>query len=661
MPPLTKLFEPIAIGSLTLKNRIVMPPITTLYDYEGGSRYVDFFAERARGGAGMITINLQALYPGRAGRSGFVPDASVDERGALTINHDAYIPRLRRLTHAIREHGCRACVQLAVYGFWARGGYGAPAEELSPSGVLIEGPQFRPELDRLSFIKQGRPAAVEELRLIQAEVARAAVRALDAGFEVVQLQMLGGNLLSRFLSPLTNRRTDQYGGSLENRARMAIETLRAIRSAIGPEVPLLCRINGDDLMPGGMTPPDYQPLVPMLEDAGIDAIDVMPGWYETRRPVNQMCVPRGAFVYASEALRQVARVPVSANVRITDPVLAERILQEGRADMIAICTPLMADPEWPLKAQAGRIDQIRLCTGCCSCWSDLAGQRKPIGCSVNARAGMEAVYTTPPAAVPKRVVVVGGGPAGMEAARVAALRGHRVTLFERKAALGGQLVYAALPPHKEEWGTFTTYLSSQLRTLGVTVRLGVKAGADDVLAEQPDAVIVATGARPARPVIPGIDLPHVCSCVDVLTGKRPAGSRVVVVGGGCNGTETAEFLAERGRDVTVIEIRPDVALDVDFWNRWVLMDRLAAMPVRVIVGAQVDLITPDAVRVVVAGRSPECVAADSVVYAVGSQPYNALRYDLEGRVADLYVIGDCDTPQRVRQAVDAGFRAGVAI
>ena len=442
MPPLTRLFEPLTLRSVTLRNRIVMPPITTLYDYEGGSRHLEFFAERARGGAGMITINLQALYPGRAGRSGFVPDASVAEKGALAINHDAYIPRLRRLTAAIREHGCRAGVQLAVYGFWAKGGYGAPAEEMSPSGVLLEGPQYRPELDRLSFIKQGRQAGVEELHLIQQEVARSAVRALESGFEVVQLQMLGGNFLSRFLSPLTNRRTDEYGGPLENRARMALETIRAIRAAIGPDVPLSCRINGDDLLPGGMTPDDYLPLVPMLEDAGIDAIDLMPGWYETRRPVNQMSVPRGAFVYVSDAIKRVARVPVSANIRITDPVLAESILHDGRADLIAICTPLMADPEWPRKAQAGALEDIRPCTGCCNCWSDLAGHRRPIGCSVNARAGMETVYTVTPAAKAKHVVVVGGGPAWMEAARVAASRGHRVTLFERKRTLGGQLRFA---------------------------------------------------------------------------------------------------------------------------------------------------------------------------------------------------------------------------
>ncbi|MCX6550669.1 MAG: FAD-dependent oxidoreductase [Acidobacteria bacterium] len=660
MPTLTKLFEPITIGSLRLKNRIVMPPITTLYDYEGGPRHTAFFAERARGGAAMIVINLQALYPGRAGKSGWVPDESVLERGALTINHDLYVPRLRVLTQALHEHGCMAAVQLAVYGFWARGGYGAPAEELSPSGVRLEGPQYRPGLERLSFVREGRPATIDELHEIQEEVASAAVRAVKAGFDAVQLQALGGNFISRFLSPVTNRRTDEYGGPLRNRARMLVETVAAIKRAIGPTFPLLCRINGDDLIPGGMGPADYQQLVPMIEDAGVHAIDLMPGWYETRQPVNQMCVPRGAFVYAAEAMKKVARVPVSANIRITDPLLAERILADGRADLISICTPLVADPEWPNKAREGRLDDIRRCTGCCNCWSDLAGSRKPIGCSVNARAGMETTYTVTPAAPSRNVWIIGGGPGGMEAARVAAERGHRVTLVERHSELGGQLLYAEIPPHKGEWRVFTTYLTTQLKKLNVTVKLGVEATAAGIVAARPDVVILATGARPARLVMPGADLPHVVSFLDVLTGKVEAGARVVVIGGGCNGSETAEFLHSQGRHVTLVELRAEMALDIDFWNRWVLLDRLVESGMRMIVNARPEAITADGVRIVVDGRV-EVIPADTVVYAVGSRPYNPLQQALEGQGPEVFVVADCDEAQRVRQAVDAGFRCAMAL
>jgi 2,4-dienoyl-CoA reductase (NADPH2) len=660
MPVFTRLFEPIRIGRLTLKNRIIMPAVTTLYDFEGGTRYADFYAARARGGASLCIINLQALYPGRAGVSGAVPDESVLVKGPLKINHDLYIPRLKQLTGAIRENGSRACAQLAVYGFWARGGYGSPAEEVSPSGVHLQGEAYRPGLENLSFIRHGRPLSIEEIAMITAAVGRAAERAVAAGFDAIELQALGGNLLSRFLSPLTNKRSDAYGGSLENRSRFLVEAAAAVKAKVGGDFPLICRINGDDLMPGGMGVADYQALVPILERAGIHALNLMPGWYETRRPVNQMCVPRGAFVYAAEGLKAVAKIPVAANIRITDPLLAEEILAAGKADLIAVCSALMADPEWPLKAAEGRIEDIRLCTGCCNCWSDLAGSRRPIGCSVNAQLGMEAKYVIRRAETPKTVWVVGGGPAGMEAARVAALRGHRVTLFERRGKLGGQLRFADLPPHKGEWGQFITWLKGQLKKNGVDIRLGKALTAGEVIEGKPDAVVVATGARSIIPPMPGVEGAKVATCVEVLDGRKAVGRRVVIIGGGSVGCETAEFLHAKGCEVTIVEMLPQIAPDVDFWNRWVLMDRLDQAGIRQIAGAKAEEITAAGVHIAV-GEERRLIEADSVVLAAGARAYNPLIRELEGRYAAVYYIGDCLKPQKVRQAVDAGFRVGMEV
>jgi 2,4-dienoyl-CoA reductase (NADPH2) len=657
MQSLTRLFEPLILGSLELKNRIIMPAVTTLYDFQGGSRYADFYAERARGGVSLIILNLQALYPGRAGQSGWVPDDRVLEKGPLKINHDAYIPRLKSINEAIAEAGAAPCAQLAVYGFWAKGGYGTEAEEVSPSGVRLTGEQYRPNLENLSFIQGGRPLTVEEIHMIEREVAAAAVRAAQAGFHAIELQALGGNLLSRFLSPLTNRRDDEYGGSLENRARVLVETVRAIKKEVGDDFPFICRINGDDLMPGGMKVSDYKSLVPLLEDAGVHALNVMPGWYETRRPVNQACVPRGAFVYAAEGLKETARIPVSTNIRITDPLLAEQILEEGKADLIAVCSALIADPEWPLKAQEGRLEDIRMCTACCNCWSDLAGHRRPIGCSVNARVGREAQTVIRPAEQPKTIWVVGGGPGGMEAARIAAMRGHRVKLFERRGKLGGQLLFAVLAPHKGEWRNLVTYLETQLRKNNVTVELDTKVTADDIVSGRPDTVIVATGAHPITPHIPGIDASHVSSCVDILTGKKKAGRKVVIIGGGCTGGETAEFLANQGKQVTIIEMLDRIAADVDYWNHWVLMDRLVEAGIRMISNAKVEEISGEYVRVTVGGRQ-ERIEANTVAYAVGAQSYNPLVRELEGRFEPVHPIGDCLTPQRVRQAIEAGFQIG---
>lgn len=660
MTPPVKLFEPVNIGPLKLKNRIIMPALTTLYEFEGGSRFADFYAERAEGGVSMIVINLQALYPGRAGVSGAVPDESALTKGPVKLNHDAYIPRLSGWVKTIQEHGAKVAAQLAVYGFWARGGYGTPAEEVSPSGVRLEGDAYRPELDRLTFIRGGRPLEIEEIKQIQQEVAAAAARAVQAGFDAIELQALGGNLISRFLSPLTNKREDAYGGSLENRARMLLETIAAIKAKVGENYPLICRINGDDLMPGGMGVKDYQALAPMLENSGVHMLNLMPGWYETRRAVNQMNVSRGEFVYTAEALKKVVDIPVAANIRINDPQLAEEILQAGKADIIAMCSALMADPKLPRKAAEGRHEDIRKCVACCNCWSDLAGRRTPIGCSVNARMGKEREYTLTPADRPKTIWVIGGGPGGMEAARISAKRGHRVSLFDNRDRLGGQLLYADLPPHKGEWRSLITYLTGQLEKLGVSIVLNKTVGVEEIQAGGPDAVIVATGARSVIPPIEGVDGSNVATCVDVLTGRRSVGQKVVIIGAGSVGCETAELLLEQGKKVTLIEMQADIAPDVDYWNRWVLMDRLSKTDLHIMPATSAEKITADGLQVTTQGR-PEFIAADSVVLAVGARSHNTLLKELQTAFDNIHAVGDCVKPQKVRQAVDEGFRIGMTI
>ena len=659
MTSLKHLFKPIQIGPLTLKNRIIMPAVTTLYEFEGGSRYFDFYAERARGGASLVIINLQALYPGRSGISGAIPDESVQFAGPIKINHDAYIPRLKGLTQAIQTHGGKAAAQLAVYGFWAQGGYGAPAEEVSPSGVFLEGDQYRPGLDNMSFIRGGRPLAADEIVQIEEEVADAAERALKAGFDAIELQALGGNLLSRFLSPLTNQRTDAYGGGLENRARMLIETVAAIKNRVG-DFPLICRINGDDLMPGGMDAEDYQKLAPMLAQAGVHALNLMPGWYETRRPVNQMNVPQGAFVYAAAALKQVVDIPVAANIRINDPVMAETILADEDADIIAMCSALMADPYFPDKARQGRLEDIRKCVACCNCWSDLAGRRIPIGCSVNARMGMEKAYVLTPTVNPKTIWVIGGGPGGMEAARIAAKRGHKVVLFDNRDQLGGQLLYADLPPHKGEWASFIAFLQYQLKRLEVDIRLNTRVSIEDVKRDRPDEVIVATGARSLIPPIPGVDGDNVGTCVEVLTGKHETGQQVVIIGGGSVGCETAEFLSERGKRVSIAEMQSEIAPDVDFWNRWVLMDRLENAGISILTNARAETVTRQGLELTV-NQKPRFIPADTIVLAAGAVSQNSLLQKLQAQFNNLHPVGDCLRPQKVRQAVESGYKIGMEI
>ena len=320
----------------------------------------------------------------------------------------------------------------------------------------------------------------------------------------------------------------------------------------------------------------------------------------------------------------------------------------------------MADPMLPRKTAEGRLDDIRHCVACCNCWSDLAGRRVPIGCSVNARMGKEREYTLTPTETPKNIWVIGGGPGGMEAARIAAKRNHKVTLFDNRDRLGGQLLYADLPPHKGEWRSFITYQSGQLKKLGVKVELNKEIQVEDIQSGRPDAVIVATGARSLIPPIEGVYGPNVSTCVDVLTGRKTVGDEAVIIGAGAVGCETAEFLLERGKKVTLIEMQAEIAPDVDFWNRWILLDRLAKTDLRIMTETSAEEINSEGVRVKNQGQA-EFIAADSVVLAVGARSYNALLNELRGKFENIHAIGDCVKPQKVRQAVDEGFRIGMTI
>ena len=660
-----KLFEPIQIGSITLSNRIIMPALTTFYDMfdvEGGTRFIDFYLERIRGGVSLVIIGaLQALYPGRGGESGKIPDESVKIKGLVKINHDFYIPRLQKWTRAIREHGGKSAAQLAVYGYWAKGGYGTPAEEVSPSGIRLEGEMYRPDLDSLTFIRGGRPLTIEEIHQITDEIGDAALRAKKAGFDAIELQACGGNLLSRFLSPLTNKRQDEYGGPLKNRARFLLEVIADIKRKVGEDFPLICRINGDDLMPGGMGIKDYQELAPWLETAGIHCINILPFWYESRQPVNQMCVPRGAFVYVSEGIKKVVNIPVTANVRINDPVLAEQILMDKKADLIALCGPLIADPEFPNKTKEGNIKDIRKCVACCACWSEIAEHHQPLICSVNAQAGKESQYKIASVKKVKRVWIIGGGPAGMEAARICATRGHQITLFEKKERLGGQLLYAILPPYKGEWKTFLEYLDTQLKKMSVRIQLQTEVTPEMVEINRPDVVVVATGAVPLIPNIPGINEENVYTAIDVLTGaNKELGDQVVVVGGGGIGCETAEFIAQQGKKVTILEMLSRIGPDIDLWNRWVILDRLKAAGIQMETETKVIGIDPNGVKAEYKG-SLKTYPADSIVIAVGMIPNDFIFKRLEGRIPELYRIGDCITPKRVKGAIEDAFRIGMSI
>lgn len=632
------LISPTKIGNLQLKNRMVMPPMETNYAYGDGSvtdRLVAYHEERARGGVGLIIV--EASYVHITGK-GF--------KNGLGIYSDRLIPGLRRLVEAVHAHGAKIAIQLFHGGRQAHSEYtGQPllAPSPIPDPTVGETPK---ELSK------------DEINMLVKAFAEAARRAKTAGFDAIELHGAHGYLLDEFLSPFSNKRTDEYGGSLENRMRFPLEVVRAVRQAVGPEFPIIYRMSADEKVPGGLTLDETKVVARRLEQEGVNALHVSAGVYASAQWVIQpMYLPRGCLVDLAQGIKSVVKIPVIAVGRINDPEVAEDILKAGKADLISFGRGLLTDPEMPKKVIEGRLDEIRHCIACCQACIDELFRDHAIGCTVNARAGYEREFTLGRASRPRKVLVVGGGPAGMEVARVAALRGHQVTLWEKSGDLGGQLPLAFTPPQKDEIATFRDYLMGQLAKLQVKVQLNKEATPEAVSQEKPDVVVIATGARPATLNVPGVEADNVVLSWDVLRGKVQVGKKVAVIGGGLVGCETAEYLAEKGHEVTIIEMLPQVAGDIGPLVGAMLMERLKQQ-VKIITGAKLKAIKGRTITLAYNDREEDLADIDTVVLAIGSRPEDTLAQAMEGSGIDYYVIGDAVSPRRITQAIFEAMRVG---
>jgi len=662
-----KLFAPINIGRLELHNRVVMPALHLCYTPQGfvTDRLVEFYAERAVGGVGLIVAG------------GCPVDEFGGEPAMIGISRDEFLPGLSRLTNTVHEYGVPIAAQL-----YHAGRYSLSTEigrqPLAPSAMASPLSRETPrEMDK------------EDIVRTMQHYAEAARRAQQAGFDAVEISASAGYLISQFFSPLTNLRKDEYGGGFENRARFALEILSAVRQAVGADYPILVRIAGNDFLTGGNTSEEACILARELESGGADAIDVTGGWHETRVPQITMAVPRGAFSYLAGRVKQAVRIPVISSNRYSDPILAERMLRQGVADLIAMGRPLIADPDLPRKALDGRLDEIQPCVACNQGCFDHIFAREPVACLVNPRCGQESIIKAQPAAQPKRVTVVGGGPAGMQAAVCASARGHQVTLWEKEERPGGQLNLAAVPPGREELATLISSLRSQLSGNRVELRLGQEATAESILETNPEVVIVATGATAASPEIPGVDGEHVVQAWDVLADKVDVGDRVVVLGGGATGCMVALYLAQLGtldaptlrflvqneaeswdtlvqlvrqgsKDVTLVEMLPKFCRDIGLTTRWVILQDLVRSGVKMIPEAVVTKITPRGVDVTV-GDSQRHIPADTVVLATGVSSQKGMYDELMGRVSELHLIGDAREPRKAFDAIHEGFGIGMTI
>ncbi len=632
-----KLFEPYKVGNVQLKNRIIMAPMVMGLVENGEvmpKQLVDYYARRAEGGVGLIIVEGTAVEPVYAGE------------GGLMLDDDKYISAVSKLTKAVKGSDVKMIIQLAH-----------PGKQVSSRlfGIQTVAPSPLPDP---VFKEKPRPLTIDEIKELVRRFVQSAVRAKNAGFDGVEIHGAHGYLISQFLSPFDNERTDEYGDDTAGRAKFATDIVKGIREELDNFL-IFFRISAEQFT-NGLHLEESKAIVPLLEDAGADVIHVSAGRYATIQwLIPPMTQPRGCLVPLAAEIHRVARKPVVAVGRINTLELAEQILQQGSADLIAVGRPLLADPDFPKKVMVGKGDQIRPCIACNTCFDTrLLGEA--VSCAVNPEVKLGKKAKLNSTQQQKTVVVVGGGPGGMESAWSLAMRGHRVTLFEKGDQLGGQLLLAAVVPGRQEFMSLVDFYRREFQRLSITVKYGVEATVESVQREEPDAVFIATGATPAYPEIPGIDSYNVVTAHDILAGKVDAGKKVVIIGGALTGCETARFLAEEGRNVTVLRRGKRMAIEAGWSKRRLLLEELRSRAVTLLTEVEYKGINKDGV--LISKDSKEMVLpADTIVLATGVKQNDNLAEQLRGKVRDIFVIGDCKEPRKMIDAIEEGRVAALQV
>ena len=644
-----RILEPIEIGSMRLKNRIVMAPMLDNFDGDDGyptERKKKYLVARARGGAGLIIIG-SICVDSRSGRA---------NKNQLLIDDDKFIPGLRAIVRSIQRYGTKVCAQIHHFGPYSDPNL-VHIQNLAPSAITVAG-------------RIAREMTLNEIQEIVSRHVEAATRAKKAGFDGIEIMMGGGYLLSSFLSAVTNRRKDAYGGDLKNRARICLEILKGIREKVGESFPIAAKFSASEKgmeygIEGCFTIEEGKKFAFMLGDAGISYLNIQSrghiktaDGFDSNYYLKYPAEP-APFISDVEELKKVVRVPLMTTGRL-NPRLAEQLLQENKIDLVGVARGLLVDPEFVNKIASGAVEDIRPCINCLHCLKKLfiGG---PLECAVNPAVGREAEYEIKPAEVKKRVLVVGGGPAGMGAARVASLRGHEVILYEKNHRLGGQLLAAAVAPKKGDIEDLTNYLETQIKRLGVKVELGKEATPKEVEKVKPDVVIIAAGGSPFIPEISGVDGDNVVMAEDVLLGKASVGQRVVVIGGGVVGCETADFLSDKGKKVIVVEMLGELASGMSNIKKHQLMDRLNGKGVILLTKTRCQEVGRSGVVAITEGGEKRTLEADTIVLAAGSKSNTQLSKELEDKFLELYLVGDCVEPRKIVEAMDEGFRIGCLI
>ena len=673
---MSKLFESTKIGSIEIKNRLAMSAMDLGFTTEGSinKRFIDFYVERARGGVGLIVVG--GCYPEMTGKVW---------KSIIGLDKDEYIPGLKKLTDTIHKYDTKIAAQI-LHGGRSASSFFSKTHPVSPSS-----------LSHINIKQRPHALTIPEIKKVIDGYVAATVRVKKGGFDAVEIHGGMGYLINQFLSRATNKRKDKYGGSLKNRIRFAKEIVVAIKEKVGKRYPVIFRLSGEDFVEDGLKIDESVEIAKELEKAGVDAFNVSPGWHESRTPIMLMSIPRMSYIFLSEKIKDNVNVPVIGSVRINDLALAEDVIDNNQSDIVSIGRPLIADPELPKKYKRKQFEDIRRCIACNQgCFDSLLGF-KSISCLYNVRAGRESELKIKKAKKKKKVMIIGGGPGGMEAARVAALRGHDVHLFEKTDVLGGQLRYAYIPPGREEIVNVISFLENQIKKLNVNIELSKKVDTVTINKLKPDVVIAATGGVPLIPKITGIKEKNVVVAEDVFDNRVKVGKDVVIIGGGTIGCEIALHTAKMGamdpevacfllknkvidgdkaveltlkgkRNITILEMKNKIGGRFGISTRWVIMKQIVDAGINSITGIKVKSMSTKSIK----KKDKVCVTyeddkkdikifADTVIIAAGYKSNQDPTKKLNGKIDELYRIGDCVEVRTALEAIHEGFEVGLRI
>lgn len=631
------MFSPGKIGSLEIKNRLLMAPMSVYLANPDGTvsdDLIEFYVERAKGGMGLIFTEYAFVNP--IGRS--CPRQT-------SVAEDGMIPGLKKMADAVHKAGSKICLQIQ------HGGRRSIVEATAPSPIPM-----------LKNSETPRVYTTEEVYQLIDDFVQAAIRAKKAGYDMVEVHCSHGYLLSDFVSPRSNRRTDEFGGTVENRAKIVIEIIRGIKKNCGENFPISIRLSGDELVTDGNKKRDAAVLAMILEDAGADMINVSCGVCGVGHGIAPAAKETGHNVEAAEEIHKAVNIAVAVAGRITEPSYVEFLLKANKVQFVSIGRAMFADAEFANKAAEGREDEIAPCVGCLQrCYNQFGHGGRHRGCMINPFAMRETLLKIEEAKLKKKIVIVGAGPAGLETAWIAAKRGHSVTVYDKNAMPGGQLRIAAVPPHKQQLARAVTYYAKMCEKNGVQMKFNVEVTKELLLNENPDVIILATGGIPLLPNISGLKDADILTNDEVLLGTSLEGDRILVLGGGLQGAETADHLGQYGYDVTIVEMKNSIALDDAEAARVMLLERLKDNNVKILTSATVKKVYNDGVDYEKDGKLETMRGFDKVVVAFGVKSHNSLKEQLKEFKGELVVIGDASEASNAVDAIYQGAITGLKL